>query len=37
MLFLDYFYKRCLAADAEPTSPRPGLISRLFRWMAQPI
>jgi hypothetical protein len=37
MLFLDYFYKRCLAADTEPASARPGLISRLFRWMAQPI
>jgi hypothetical protein len=37
MLFLDYFYKRCVAADAEPTPPKPGLISRLFRWMAQPI
>ncbi len=37
MVFLDYFYKRCLAADEAPARRRPGLISRLFRWMAQPI
>ncbi len=36
MVFLDYFYKRCLAADEE-TPPRPGLIGRFFRWMAQPV
>jgi hypothetical protein len=28
--FLDYFYQRCIARHA-------GLISRVFRWMAQPI
>ena len=36
--FLDYFYKRCMAADQELPEPTPaGLISRLFRWMAQPV
>jgi hypothetical protein len=38
--FLDYFYQRCIAEDEaapEPRKRRPGLISRLFRWMAQPI
>jgi hypothetical protein len=40
--FLDYFYKRCIAEDevdedAERRSRSPGLIRRLFRWMAQPI
>jgi hypothetical protein len=40
--FLDYFYQRCIAED-EPEQEqqraprRPGLISRVFRWMAQPI
>jgi hypothetical protein len=38
--FLEYFYKRCIAAD-EPApilrERHPGLISRIFRWMAQPI
>jgi hypothetical protein len=40
--FLDYFYNRCVAVD-EPVDAvaqqrRPtGLISRIFRWMAQPI
>ena len=38
--FLDYFYQRCIAED-EPAQPqgrrRRGLISRIFRWMAQPI
>jgi hypothetical protein len=29
--FLDYFLDRCTAED------EPGLISRIFRWMAQPI
>ncbi len=37
MVFLDYFYKRCLAADEEPAHRRSSLISRLFRWMAQPV
>jgi hypothetical protein len=41
MIFLDYFYERCIAADevapAEHGSRRPGLINRLFRWMTQPI
>ncbi len=38
MVFLDYFYKRGLAAG-EPAAPhrRRGLIHRLFRWMAHPI
>ena len=40
--FLDYFYDRCIAPDDEAeTQPEvtrpPGLISRFFRWMAQPI
>jgi hypothetical protein len=38
--FLDYFYDRCIAEDeaAEPLrARRPGLINRIFRWMAQPI
>jgi len=38
--FLEYFYERCIAPDdeAEPQAARPpGLISRFFRWMAQPI
>lgn len=41
--FLEYFYQRCIAEEDEVTpeqAPRPrqpGLISRLFRWMAQPI
>jgi hypothetical protein len=44
MIFLDYFYQRCVAPDRpEPEQiqqrrrHRRGLISRLFRWMAQPI
>jgi hypothetical protein len=41
MIFLDYFYQRCVAADepvtAEQRTRRPGLINRVFRWMAQPI
>jgi hypothetical protein len=41
MKFLEYFYDRCVApddAEPEPQTPRPpGLISRIFRWMAQPI
>lgn len=40
--FLEYFYQRCIAPDdeAEATSEvarPPGLISRFFHWMAQPI
>jgi hypothetical protein len=38
--FLDYFHQRCIAED-EPARPArgrpPGLINRIFRWMAQPI
>ena len=40
MTFLDYFYKRCIAEDGMRRPQRtaaPGLISRFFRWMAQPI
>ena len=38
MVFLDYFLKRVLAADGPPEVPRrPGLIRRLFSWMAQPV
>jgi hypothetical protein len=41
MKFLEYFYDRCVApeeAEPEPHAARPpGLISRIFRWMAQPI
>ena len=42
MVFLDYFYQRCIAEDeAAPEQPqrppRAGLIGRIFRWMAQPI
>ena len=40
--FLEFFYRRCVAPDdedeAEPRrTHRPGLIGRLFRWMAQPV
>jgi hypothetical protein len=42
--FLDYFYERCIADDVVTPEQeqqlhrrRAGLISRLFRWMAQPI
>lgn len=37
--FLDYFHKRCVAADQELPAGResPGLIIRLFRWMGQTI
>jgi len=40
--FLDYFYQRCVASDDEDEATlqrqrRPGLISRLFRWMERPI
>lgn len=38
MVFLDYFFKRVLAADGPPELPRrPGLIRRLFGWMAQAV
>jgi hypothetical protein len=40
LIFLDYFYERCIAADEAPGVPRtrrPGLINRFFRWMTQPI
>jgi hypothetical protein len=42
MKFLEYFYERCIAPDEpapeqqQPARP-PGLISRIFRWMTQPI
>jgi hypothetical protein len=39
--FYDYFYDRCIAEGDDPPlearARRPGLITRLFRWMAQPI
>ena len=40
--FLDYLYQRCIAEDETAPEPPPrtrhaGLISRIFRWMAQPI
>jgi hypothetical protein len=40
--FLEYFYQRCIAEDEpapeqERRMRRPGLINRIFRWMAQPI
>jgi hypothetical protein len=39
--FLDYFHERCIAEEEapaiEPRPRNPGLISRIFRWMAQPI
>ena len=38
MVFLDYFLKRVLAADGPPELPRrPGLMQRLFCWMAQAV
>ena len=38
MVFLDYFFKRVLAADEPPQVPRqPGLMRRLFDWMSQPV
>ncbi len=45
-VFLEYFFRRCIEQDdlaPDELSPddlrqrRPGLISRIFRWMAQPI
>jgi hypothetical protein len=41
IIFLEYFHDRCIAED-EPAPEqaqrsRPGLIRRIFRWMAQPI
>ena len=37
-VFLDYFFKRVLAADGPPELPqRPGLIRRFFGWMDQPV
>ena len=41
--FLEYFYNRCVAPDdpapeqEQQVARPPGLISRIFRWMAQPI
>lgn len=36
MVFLDYFFKRVLAADGPPELPqRPGLMRRLFGWMSE--
>jgi hypothetical protein len=36
--FYEYLYRRCIAEDDEIAPTRgPGIISRLFRWMAQPI
>jgi hypothetical protein len=44
--FLDYFYNRCIAEDDAvpeqasgpvPRPRRPGLVSRIFRWMARPV
>ena len=40
--FLEYFYQRCIAEgevtpEQEHRARRPGLINRIFRWMAQPI
>ena len=41
MVFFEYFYQRCIAEDeVSPEEQRrrhPGLIQRIFRWMAQPI
>lgn len=41
MVFLDYFYKRCICEDeippAETARRRRGLIHRFFNWMAHPI
>ena len=40
LAFHEYFHQRCFADDERvPAQPprRPGLIGRIFRWMAQPI
>jgi hypothetical protein len=44
IVFLDYFYQRCIAedepgqeAEQERRQRHPGLIRRVFRWMAQPV
>jgi len=43
MVFLDFFFHRCVAEagdadDAKPIPSRPpGPITRFFRWMSQPI
>ena len=45
MVFLDYFYQRCVAEEEpaaeqqemERRESRPGLIRRVFSWMTQPI
>jgi hypothetical protein len=43
LTFYDYIYQRCIAEAEDDEVPleqrprRPGLITRLFRWMAQPI
>ncbi len=41
IVFLDYLYQRCIAADETvpeaPRARRAGLIGRIVRWMAQPI
>ena len=39
IIFLDYFYQRCIAEEeTEPQGARrAGIISRVFRWMAEPI
>jgi hypothetical protein len=42
IIFLDYFYECCIAEDEVPAEQearrrRPGLIRRIFNWMAQPI
>ena len=41
--FYEYLYQRCIAEDEGDETPRaqrprrPGLIARLFQWMAKPI
>jgi hypothetical protein len=40
MVFLDYFTKRCIAAEdplPPEAAPRPGFVRRIVNWMAQPI
>jgi hypothetical protein len=38
MVFLDYFFKRVLAADEPPELPRrAGLMRRFFGWMSEPV